>query len=213
MLNSTTVRKIGMMTTLLVLMLLILSPLVEARKGVGIKWTLNSVVVKEGEELCVDYGIYNPWEDDVTMKLTVGSELKTVTAESVSEPKFVKAGTSSSNAIPVNLCFKTTDAVYEKSCLLGSFLCAKSCSGSEKVYEGEVVASEVKNESSQGAFGSSTNIGVSTRLQVKVLCEPYSRDWTVAFGVILVIGILCVVYALRRRTMSKKGEIAPPTQV
>lgn len=199
-------RKIGFLFVLFVVIALFSTTLVDARKGVGIKWDLNTLIVQEGKPVCVDYGVYNPWDEDVNIALELGPELSSVITDTTfSEPKLVKAYTSSQDAVPVTLCFKTEN-VYEKDCVFGPFLCAQKCSGPEKSYEGEVVAVEVKNATVQGAFGSSTSIGVSTKLKLKVSCTPFSRDWTVVFGVLFVIAILIVVYALRRRRLSKKGE-------
>jgi len=199
-------RKIGLLAVLFVLVVLFSMSLVDARKGVGIKWDLNTLLVEEGKPVCVDYGVYNPWDEDVQIGLELGSELSAVTTDSAfSEPRFVKAHTSSQDAVPVSLCFKAEN-VYEMDCLVGSFLCTQKCAGPEKFYEGEVVAVEIKNDTAQGAFGSSTSIGVSTKLKLKVSCVPFSRDWTVVFAVLFVIAIFIVVYALRRRRMSKRGE-------
>ena len=199
-------KKFVLLALLFVVLILFSVSLVDARKGVGIKWDLNTLIVEDGTPVCVDYGVYNPWDEDVNIALELGSELSAVTTDNTfSDPKLVKAHTSSQDSIPVNLCFKTEN-VYKKDCLLGSFLCKQQCGGPEQSYEGEVVAVEVKNATAQGAFGSSTSIGVSTKLKLKVTCTPFSRDWTVVFAVIFVIAIFIVVYALRRRRLSKKGE-------
>jgi|SRR3989344_875675 len=190
---------------LLTLLLVLILPIVEARKGVGLKWSLNSLRVEEGKETCVEYGVYNPWEEDVNVKLGLSDNLKEITTKEFSESKFVPAGTSSKDSLPVTTCF-LVDNVYTKNCLIGSFLCRKDCSEGQKVYDGEILALEDKETgiAGEGTAGSGTNLGISTVLKVKVACDPYERNWTP----VTVIGILIVVIASAALLMKNKKKAA-----
>ena len=198
-------RKFSNFIIFFLLASILLVPMVEARKGIGLKWSLNSLMVEEGKEQCVEYGVYNPWEEDVQVKLDLSDNLKEITTKQFSESKFIAAKTSSQNSLPVTTCFMV-DNVYQKNCLLGSYLCKKDCTEGQKVFDGEILALEDKDTgiAGEGTAGSGTNIGISTTLKVKVSCESFERDWTPVIVIVIVIIILLVgVLALKPKAKPK----------
>jgi hypothetical protein len=72
--------------------------------GIGLKWSTESEIAQAGENACITYGIYNPFDRDVNGYLEATGDLKEIyTAE---EPKLIPASTSSQNAVQTEICFK-----------------------------------------------------------------------------------------------------------
>lgn len=190
---------------LFIVFALILSTSVFARKGVGIVWNTETEIVNEGSKHCIEYGVYNPWEDDVKATLGVSSELEDVIVEMDTEAKFIKAGTLHDMAVPVDFCFEIAD-VYSKDCLLGNFVCEKRCEESEIVYEGKVMAREEGEEGAEGAVGSATSLGVAVPLRLRVKCSAYARDYTLVYAVVIVVALILILWIVYRKH-KRKGEI------
>ncbi len=185
-------------TVLLVLALVVLmASQASARKGVGLKWSTETEIVNENSEHCIEYGVYNPWDEDVRVSLGVGGELQQVVTSQESEVKLIPAHTYHNESIPVTLCF-TVPKVYKEDCMLGDFLCEQKCEQDQVVYNGEVVANEVK-EGGAGAMGSATALGVSTDLKLKVNCVKHGRDWSLVYIVVIVVVVLLLIGFLYKR--------------
>jgi hypothetical protein len=182
----------------------------EARKGVGLSWDRETLIINEGEETCIDYGIYNPWDEDVNAQLTLSPELSAIATEVDSEIKYVVAQTWHNKSIPIRLCFKV-DNVYEKDCLIGNQVCAQTCSVPEKAYEGSVGAQEIKDVTGTGGTGSATNLAVSVPLKLRVRCAPHTREYILLWLIILVaaaIGfIITLWYKKRKPPIERKKEL------
>jgi len=175
----------------IVLILMMFAPLVSA--GVGIKWDKESSLVPEKTSTCLTYNVYNPWEDDSYVQIELSDDLKSIITSSESETKFVPKETSSSEALPIEFCFKTP-RVYEQDCLIGNFICKQTCDEPMKLYEGEVSVIELSEEQAKvggGAGGSTTQMSVSAPLRVRVQCLPHDRNYGVVYALIaLIAGIL-----------------------
>lgn len=184
---------------------LILSPAVFARKGVGIVWNTETEIVNENSKHCIEYGVYNPWEEDVKARLGVSAELEKVIVKQESEVKLIKAGTTNDIAVPVEFCFKIAE-VYSKDCLFGNFICEKRCEEPGVSYEGKVMAME-EAEKGEAVMGSATALGVAVPLKLKVKCTPYPRDYTLVYAVVIIICLILILWIVYRKRKRKRINI------
>lgn len=175
---------------------------VSARKGVGIVWDTETEIVTENTEQCVQYGVYNPWEEDVTAILSVSSELKDIIIKEESEEKLIPKGTTHDVAVPIEFCFKVAK-VYKEDCLVGNFICEQACKDEQVVYEGKIIAMEASKGTSAGAAGSSTALGVSVPLKLKIKCSPHPRDWTLVYVAIIIIVIILIILMLLKKQKNR----------
>ena len=180
----------------MVVVALLLSVNGSARKGVGIKWMTETEMVSENTQHCIEYGIYNPWDEDVRVYLSVSGELTGVITSEHSDPKLVPGDTSHTEAVPVNLCF-TVSKVYKDNCMLGPFMCEQTCDVDEVSYNGKIVAVEAPH--GDIATGSATGLGVSVPLTLKVRCQSFGTDWTFIYVVVIVIILVLIGLVLRKR--------------
>ncbi len=190
---------------IVILAVLLLPAMSVARKGVGVVWDTEIEIVNEDSVHCVQYGIYNPWEEDVTALLSVSDELKEVIVSEKSEAKLINAGTTHKEAVPIEFCFQIAN-IYPEDCLVGNFICEQKCSDEEVSYSGKIVAME-KPGTSTGS-GSATSLGVSVPLKLRVRCSPYPRDWTMVYIAVAVISIILIVLILRKRKAPAKTAAA-----
>jgi len=188
----------------LILFLLILN-ISYARKGVGIVVNSQSELVDENKEICIDYGIYNPWDEDVRAVLETQGEINQILSNYKSEEKLIPAGTTHSESLPVKLCFKVAD-VYKDDCLLGNLLCEQKCDAPQVSYGGEVAVIE-KAQQSQGSTGSQTNLGVSAPLSIKVKCQKSPRNYTpLWFGLFILVLIIFITWMIIKNKKTKKKQ-------
>lgn len=199
-------KRIVSILVLFIAFTLILSHAVFARKGVGIVWNTETEIVNENSKHCIEYGIYNPWEEDVEAKLGVSPELEDIIVELESEPKFIKAGTTNDIAVPVDFCFSIGE-VYSKDCLIGNFVCEKRCEEPEIVYTGKVMAREEPKKGGEGAVGSATSLGVAVPLRLRVKCSPYARDYTLVYAVVIIISLILILWIVYRKRKRKRINI------
>ena len=193
--------KKAMCIVLVVIVAFLLSlSLVSARKGVGLVWSTQTEVVEEGSVHCIEYGVYNPWDEDVNAMLTASEDFSEIITDEESDTKAIVAKTYHDSAIPVELCFRVPE-VYAEDCLVGGLFCEQKCEELEKNYRGEIVVSESKEDTSLGggAAGSSTALGVSAPLSLKVRCIAHSRDWTLLYASLLIIALAILGVALYRK--------------
>ena len=180
-------------------------PLINA--GVGIKWSKESALVPENTKVCMTYGIYNPWPEDSYAKIRLSEDIMKIVKTMDSEVQFIPLGTSSSEAIPVEFCFKTPK-VYEQDCALANkFLCKQECSEETKVYEGEVevIESSDPDDISGGSGGSSTTMSVSAPLRVRVDCVAHARNYSLIYILVAVVaGVLLTINLVKRKKSKKK---------
>lgn len=186
---------------LIVFAVLIMLPNAASLKGAGLQWYTESVQITEGTTQCVKYGIYNPWDEDITIGLVAGGEIAEFAK--LPKPQFVPAGTKSSSANPIEICFKIPK-VYHKNCRAGSFMCEHDCS--EKIiYSGEISATESSPANKAGGTGSATAASVASNLKIEVLCAEKSSAWTLIPAAIG-LAILVLLAALKWPTAQRKKE-------
>ncbi len=187
-----------------VILLVMLFSFVSA--GVGLKWTQESALVPENTKTCLTYQVYNPWDKDVYAKIRLSEELINITKDQSSEIEFIPAKTSSTNAIPIEFCFKTP-RVYDRDCLIGdALICKQTCEEPMKVYEGEVLAIEMTESQVMGggSGGSATQMSVSAPIRVRVMCVAHDRNWSVVYvGLIVIAGAW---FLIRRFSKKKKSK-------
>jgi len=166
---------------LLLVVILLLQPGF-ALKGVGIVYSTSATTVSENEYKCFTYGVYNPWDEDVKIVLTVEGELADLNP--VSENIDVPAGTSHSEAKQVEICFDIPK-VY-----------GYSCPAEQESFKGKIVATEYYPAGFEGT-GSSTSTSVSAPLELKVACvqkEGFQFDTQLFMFGGIIVGILVAIY-------------------
>ena len=191
---------------------LLFSQGVSARSGVGLYWEEDSLLVEEQTTNCIEYKVYNPWEDSVNVRLSPSEELEGVT-KSVGDSTFIVGDTTHEDAIPVEVCFEVGD-VYENDCLFLGTMCKQTCGDSIVKYEGKILASEVSTEESQAGTGSAAAIAVGAPMGISVQCSPSGRDYTFVYVVVIVVVLALVGLILYRKFRRKKEEMpmAQPDQ-
>jgi len=180
---------------LLFIIWLVFLPIVEATVGVGIKWKTESEIVKEGSSVCITYGLYNPFDEDVMAFLKATGDLENISK--AEEPKLIPAGTDSEHAIPTQICF-TIPKVYKEDCLLFGYLCERKCEEEQVILKGEVIAAY--QPKGIGGTGSATGSSFAVPLRLLVECEPMERDLTPLYLLIALVVLLILSIILRKRS-------------
>jgi hypothetical protein len=168
--------KLNMKKLALVALILLLIPTAFATKGVGISWTQESAIFPEGKESCLTYGVYNPFDENVEITLTTEG-LEDLNPSS--ETKFVKAGTSHSNAEKINICFDIPR-------------------GCGDTLEGEIVARESPS-SIRGVTGSATVAMASVPLTIKISCDSPQINPIYIILIVAAIMIGSAVYFSKKK--------------
>ncbi|MBU2612140.1 MAG: hypothetical protein KKB62_00275 [Nanoarchaeota archaeon] len=174
--------------------------------GVGIKWDQESALIPENSDVCLTYGVYNPWPTDTSVQISLSSSLQEIIESQETEVVDVPKYTYSNSSIPIKFCFKTPK-VYGKDCLLfGSLLCSQECSEPMKVYEGQVIVSEASSSQTGGSgSGSSTSMSVSAPLRVRVQCVPHSTDYSPVYIAMGVLALLVLAWRIKKRKAKSSG--------
>jgi hypothetical protein len=166
--------------------------------GVGIKWDRESALAAGGEEACLTYGVYNPWNEDTYVEVGVSEELEEVLLVQDVNSTLVPANTPSGDSIPVEFCFEVPSGLYDKDCWLGNFfVCEQACNEEQRIYEGEVEIRSVPPPS--GAAGSAAVMAVSAPLRVKVRCDAHGRDYTVLYILLGIIAFVVIILTFKYR--------------
>jgi len=179
-------------------------PAAGAEKGVGLSWADESISVKEGEEACVMYGVYNPFSEDVTAKLFIIGEARNFIASQSSEKIFVRGETYHDRSQLVEICFEV-ERVYEDDCLIGDMMCEQACRGEPATFKSEVLAAGM-SDSKKVEMGSSTEFGVAAPLDITVECVPRDRDLRVAYYASGIIAMSIASYVFYRKVLKKKKK-------
>ncbi len=192
---------------LAVLFVLVLSVVPIVSAGVGLKWSQETALVPEHSNVCLTYGVYNPWPTTSYIKIQLSDSLKNITTSTTSnQVDKIPAYTYSNSTIPVKFCFETP-TVYKENCLLfGALLCSQNCSQPMKEYSGQVEVHEVSssNLSSGGSGGSATAMSVSAPLKVKVQCIAHGTDYSIVYLVVGIIALIILLWKISKR--KKKGS-------
>lgn len=186
---------------MLILLFLLILPNAWALKGIGLQWYTEYAQIEEGKTGCVEYGVYNPWDENITIGLRASGEIEQFAK--IPEPKFVPAETFHESAIRTQICFKMP-RVYDKNCKLGSFICEHDCS--EKItYDGEISAIERAPKGSRGGTGSAAVASVAADLKIKAMCKERDLRWLITFAIVIITIIGLILF--RWPTKSRKRDI------
>lgn len=189
-----------------IVLLLLMTSLVSA--GVGLRWEEQSRQIYAGERTCMTYSVYNPFDSDEYVAISVSEELETVLDLQELEGTLIPAQTSSSEAVPVEFCFTTPEDVYPRDCWVGSgedgsfnLFCKTLCEGQEqKAFEGEVVVSSVPApQEVSGAGGSATAMAVSAPLNLRVQCRESPRNLMPIYLVLVVVALVGLYVTVHNR--------------
>ena len=187
---------------ILLVMVIMLSSFVLA--GVGIKWGQESALINERGKTCMTYQVYNPWPEDTFVTIELSDELNEILTLQEVETKLVPADTASSEAIPIEFCFKVP-RVYERDCwLFGSLICKQDCNEEQKIYSGEVSVKSVPSEINGG--GSATQMAVSAPLNIKIKCNAHPRNFSLIYIIITLISLTIIGLILYKKYRKPKLE-------
>ncbi len=157
--------------------------------GVGLRWSTEAITLKFGETRCIEYGVYNPFGENSVIRLQTTGNITELVAVVEPAEVLVPAGTSSGNAVKVNLC------LYGKR---GNFPYKPA------VYKGDVLAAIMGSQ--VGGSGSAVGASVAATLEVWVGdLTLYNRIRNGATALALII-IGSISYTGYRRYKRKKWE-------
>ncbi len=171
--------------------------------GVGISWGAEEVGLIEGSKVCLNYGVYNPWNRDVDVKVSlVGDILNFSAGESVVYKKIV-ANTNSTEALIVPFCFEALDDnIGRKNCLIGNLMCKVDCSSEGFSVDGAVEVTDLSGGDLNGAkSGSDVFASVSAPLRLNVMCVDKKRDMSFLYGSVFVLSSILLalnIYFMRK---------------
>ena len=187
------------------LALAVLSILPFASAGVGISWSQESALIPENSNVCLTYGVYNPWPTDTSVQISLSSSLQDIISSQETTIQDIPKYTYSNQSIPVEFCFRTPK-VYTENCLLfNSLLCSQDCSEPMKTYEGQVTVSEVGTSGSAGSgSGSSASMSVSAPLRVRVKCIEHPTNYSIVYLVLGIIVLLILIWRIYKKKSKKK---------
>ena len=176
------------------IILILLAPAVFALKGAGIKWAASSEIIEEGSTKCISYGIYNPWDEDISISLGAVGEIAQFADILELKPRFVKAKTSNENAVWQEMCFTPKKVT---GCSTGQIIS----------FKGEVVAKPTIEQQAAGS-GSITATSAAAPLEISVKCGAKAISinlivWGIIVAIILII-VLIILLIKKKKEKSKK---------
>jgi len=171
----------------------------------GIKWSTESEFVQEGQTKCVTYGVYNPFGTDVKAQISLSGELEKLPYTISQNDVLLKAGTSSKQAVPIEVCF-TVDEVYKEDCVLGSVMCEQKCNSEQIKFTGQLVITDAPTGNDVQGTGSKATVSAGAPLELLVGCVEQQRDYLVLYMVTIVIIIAVLVMMLFRRYRAPASE-------
>jgi len=191
--------------SLSVIFLLVL-PMVSA--GIGLKWEQESALIPEDSNVCLTYGVYNPWPSDSYVQIGLSDSLQEIVDSTDVKVESIPKYTFSNSSIPIKFCFKTP-SVYNQDCLVfGKFLCKQECSEEMKIYSGEVEVFEVNEATvlSGGSGGSATSMSISAPLRVKVKCIAHFRNYSLVYALVGIIALLVLLWKIYKKNIKKNKK-------
>lgn len=184
---------------LLSIFVLALVPSVSALRGVGLEYGTTGQIVPDDIETCIPYGVYNPWDEDVYIKLSSTGQLADFSISS--ETKFVPAKTFHNDSVSMAICFKIP-RVYEKDCI-ALLACKRTCPEERVEYDGLIIATEDRKMSEIKGTGSATSVSASAPLKLVISCEDKPRNWIPLIAVIAAIAVV-IIALIRIKMIMKK---------
>lgn len=135
-----------------------------ADMGIGLFTSTNAETIMEGNELCITYKVYNPFDNDIWATLSAEGELAnltTYTDKPIPVPKY----TSHNEGKPMKICFSKEN--LHTDCLIGAAFC-RSCA--PRAYSGTVSATTAAAPGS--GSGSSVSAASGQALRLTIACNP-----------------------------------------
>jgi len=176
--------------------------------GIGLKWEQESALIPEDSNVCLTYGVYNPWPSDSYVQIGLSDSLQEIVDSTDVKVESIPKYTFSNSSIPIKFCFKTP-SVYNQDCLVfGKFLCKQECSEEMKIYSGEVEVFEVNEATvlSGGSGGSATSMSISAPLRVKVKCIAHSRNYSLVYALVGIIALLVLLWKIYKKNIKKNKK-------
>lgn len=161
------------------LLLVLLPASVFAVRGVGIKYGIEYAKFYSGQENCLTYKVYNPWDEDVAIELVAGGELEPFYDRT--EPLFVPAGTKSDDAKPIEICFDIPKT-SRRNC-------------PDVRYQGEVIAKEASISGIEGT-GSATSVVAAASLTIDLVCDSFTSSGSIVDTSLADIELRDTIYLL-----------------
>ena len=178
--------------TILIIALMLINPAFAA-SGVGIKYAFEHADVIQNDITCIEYGVYNPFDEDITATVLAEGDF----AEYQFRPKEIDlpANTGSADSKDIDLCFKIPKII-------------DNCDSPVKL-SGNAVATSVDKSEFKGS-GSRATLAVSAPLDLSVICgTPIGMSLLnsiepnillgVAIGGGLILLIVLVVFIFKRK--------------
>lgn len=186
------------------LLLLAIISTASAGPGAGLSYGIESDIVSSNQKLCVEYGLYNPFDVDSKISLSAEGEISEFVFSSDSLD--VPAGTSIDDAYNAKICYQAPDLRIKK-CKVPFILCEYKCEIEEKLYTGQVLASP-ESVSSMQSTGSAVGMSIAAPFSLLVKCEAADYNyWPIIFIALSILLLIIIFLILRwRRKKARKDE-------
>jgi len=174
---------------------LLLFNTVYAKKGIGLVTQTESLAIDEMSQKCISYGVFNPWDEDVSAYLDIKGGINEIITKKETKPQLIKAQTPYQEANNIELCFSVGE-IYVKKCILG-LACYQPCDQEPVIYEGEIIAVEAREEAT--TTGSATSLGIASPLTVTINCQSTERNWTQVYVILIIIALFAIGILLYKK--------------
>lgn len=187
---------------LAILLLSILIAPAVAGPGAGLVYGIESKILQSKEEICLQYGLYNPFDVDSEISLNAEGEISELVTSS--DTKVVPAMTFKDDAYDSLICFKAPE-IRTKECILPFILCKNTCDVSDKTYSGQVLASPTAPDTLTGS-GSSVGMAIAAPLRLIVRCEESGYNYLPIIAIVAAVIILIVMIIMLNNRRRKFRE-------
>jgi hypothetical protein len=147
----------------------------EGTIGVGLSWHDETIIIKdEFGEGCLSYGLYNPFDIDVTATLVAHGDIKELLSRIEPETIFVPAGTGPKETKRINVCFKPKVLRFpfcKNETWTGCFDLGQwvfQFPFYPTTIKGSVLASYVRGEQPVAGTGSHVRMSISAPLELRI---------------------------------------------
>lgn len=188
---------------LAIIMMLSMISIAYANPGAGLVYGTESMVVSSNREICVPYGLYNPFDVESQITLSAEGEILEFVVSAGSE--LVPAETKKEDATESEICYKSPD-LREDSCIIPFLLCEYSCSVDEKIYSGQVLASPNMPGAVSGS-GSAVGMSIAAPFRLIVKCDEEGYNyWPLIFIIITIFALIIAFFVIRYKKKKFKED-------
>jgi hypothetical protein len=182
---------------LILLIFTLFLPVAKADVGIGIRWGIEELFLNEFEEKCVSYGIYNPFDTEVTAQIFVEREIEAIVKSIEPTQVYLPAYTGAPNDNAAKLANKKDVKIcfYANPFRWPPFY--------PKDYKGVVIASVVPGKI--GTTGSAAISAVQAPLTVRV---GNMRMFYTFIGILcfIIAAIIFSVLLVKKKLPKKKKK-------